>query len=57
MLGACLPCFSLTFVLIFCPQLLRVLHPAFEEDEVTLIFVGGVLGAIAGGLQVIIFYT
>ena len=29
----------------------RVLHPVFEQDELTLIIAGGVLGAIAGGLQ------
>jgi uncharacterized membrane protein YheB (UPF0754 family) len=28
-----------------------VLHPAFEEDEILLIFLGGVLGAIAGVIQ------
>ena len=28
-----------------------VLHPAFEEDETTLIFVGGVLGCIVGVIQ------
>jgi len=28
-----------------------VLHPAFEEDELTLIFLGGVLGAIVGVIQ------
>eukprot|EP00568_Trieres_chinensis_P014596 CAMPEP_0183329326 /NCGR_PEP_ID=MMETSP0160_2-20130417/84737_1 /TAXON_ID=2839 ORGANISM="Odontella Sinensis, Strain Grunow 1884" /NCGR_SAMPLE_ID=MMETSP0160_2 /ASSEMBLY_ACC=CAM_ASM_000250 /LENGTH=409 /DNA_ID=CAMNT_0025497515 /DNA_START=34 /DNA_END=1263 /DNA_ORIENTATION=+ len=28
-----------------------VLHPAFEEDEITLIFVGGVLGCIVGVIQ------
>lgn len=29
----------------------RVLHPIFEEDEMTLILAGGVLGAIAGYIQ------
>jgi len=29
----------------------RLLHPIFEEDELTLIIAGGVLGAIAGGIQ------
>jgi uncharacterized membrane protein YheB (UPF0754 family) len=28
-----------------------VLHPAFQEDEITLIFLGGVLGAIVGVIQ------
>jgi len=32
-----------------------VLHPAFEEDETTLILLGGVLGAIVGALQLFIF--
>jgi uncharacterized membrane protein YheB (UPF0754 family) len=32
-----------------------VLHPAFQEDELTLIFVGGVLGAIAGVIELYIF--
>jgi len=34
-----------------------VLHPAFEEDEVTLIFVGGILGALVGVTQMFIFPT
>mmetsp|Transcript_8509 Transcript_8509/g.17719 ORF Transcript_8509/g.17719 Transcript_8509/m.17719 type:complete len:415 (-) Transcript_8509:110-1354(-) len=34
-----------------------VLHPAFEEDEILLIFVGGVLGLMAGVVQLLIFYT
>ena len=34
-----------------------VLHPAFEEDEILLILVGGLLGLVAGGLQVVIFYS
>lgn len=29
-----------------------VLHPAFEEDEMTLIFVGGVLGMLVGVIQI-----
>jgi uncharacterized membrane protein YheB (UPF0754 family) len=29
----------------------RVLHPIFQEDELTLILAGGVLGMIAGGIQ------
>lgn len=29
-----------------------VLHPAFEEDEITLIFVGGVLGMLVGVIQI-----
>jgi len=28
-----------------------VLHPAFQEDELTLIFLGGVLGCIVGIVQ------
>ena len=43
--------FCFTFVLN-----IRVLHPAFEEDEIILILVGGVLGLIVGILQVIILY-
>lgn len=35
----------------------RVLHPAFEEDEILLIFVGGVLGLCAGAIQVLAFYS
>ena len=31
----------------------RVLHPAFEEDEILLILVGGVLGALAGTVQLV----
>lgn len=30
-----------------------VLHPAFEEDEILLILVGGVLGAMAGAVQLL----
>ncbi len=32
-----------------------VLHPAFQEDEMTLIFVGGVLGMIVGLIQIGLF--
>ena len=32
-----------------------VLHPAFEEDEIQLIILGGLLGAIVGALQLLIF--
>eukprot|EP00559_Dactyliosolen_fragilissimus_P004343 CAMPEP_0184869214 /NCGR_PEP_ID=MMETSP0580-20130426/33386_1 /TAXON_ID=1118495 /ORGANISM="Dactyliosolen fragilissimus" /LENGTH=381 /DNA_ID=CAMNT_0027370563 /DNA_START=150 /DNA_END=1295 /DNA_ORIENTATION=+ len=32
-----------------------VLHPAFEEDEITLIMVGGFLGAIVGVAQMFMF--
>ena len=32
-----------------------VLHPAFEEDEMTLIFVGGVLGMFVGLIQIGLF--
>lgn len=31
----------------------QVLHPIFQEDELTLILVGGVLGLIVGYLQAI----
>lgn len=30
---------------------MKVLHPIFQEDELTLIIAGGVLGAIAGLFQ------
>eukprot|EP01041_Mallomonas_annulata_P005739 gene5739-11607_t len=33
-------------------QFERVLHPIFEEDELTLILSGGVLGALSGFLQI-----
>jgi uncharacterized membrane protein YheB (UPF0754 family) len=33
-----------------------VLHPAFQEDELTLILVGGVLGAIAGVIQLFVIF-
>ena len=32
-----------------------VLHPAFEEDELTLILVGGVLGMLVGVIQMYMF--
>eukprot|EP00537_Pseudo-nitzschia_pungens_P012690 CAMPEP_0172394238 /NCGR_PEP_ID=MMETSP1061-20121228/14173_1 /TAXON_ID=37318 /ORGANISM="Pseudo-nitzschia pungens, Strain cf. pungens" /LENGTH=108 /DNA_ID=CAMNT_0013125549 /DNA_START=72 /DNA_END=398 /DNA_ORIENTATION=+ len=32
-----------------------VLHPAFEEDEIQLILLGGFLGALAGALQLLCF--
>jgi len=32
-----------------------VLHPAFEEDEMTLVFVGGFLGMLVGILQIFMF--
>mmetsp|Transcript_15648 Transcript_15648/g.33066 ORF Transcript_15648/g.33066 Transcript_15648/m.33066 type:complete len:413 (+) Transcript_15648:255-1493(+) len=35
------------------PEFEGVLHPAFEEDELLLIFVGGVLGLVAGSLQMV----
>ena len=31
----------------------QVLHPIFQEDELTLIIAGGVLGALAGVLQML----
>jgi uncharacterized membrane protein YheB (UPF0754 family) len=38
------------------PELFEgVLHPAFQEDEGTLILVGGVLGMIVGFIQIFIF--
>lgn len=33
-----------------------VLHPAFEEDEIILIIIGGVLGALAGALQIFFLF-
>ncbi|GKY91251.1 hypothetical protein MPSEU_000097700 [Mayamaea pseudoterrestris] len=33
------------------PEFEGVLHPAFEEDEIQLIALGGILGAIVGYLQ------
>merc|ERR1719473_1705986 len=35
-------------------QFERVLHPIFEEDELTLILVGGFLGALAGFAQQVV---
>jgi uncharacterized membrane protein YheB (UPF0754 family) len=35
----------------------RVLHPAFEEDELTLIVLGGVLGALVGILQIFTLFA
>ena len=34
-----------------------VLHPAFEEDELTLIILGGVLGAIVGVIQLFTLFA
>jgi len=34
-----------------------VLHPAFEEDEIILILLGGVLGAIVGAIQVFTLFS
>lgn len=34
------------------PEFEGVLHPAFQEDEIQLIMLGGILGAIVGYLQV-----
>jgi uncharacterized membrane protein YheB (UPF0754 family) len=34
-----------------------VLHPAFEEDELTLIMLGGVLGAIVGVIQLFTLFA
>lgn len=39
------------------PEFEGVLHPAFEEDEILLILIGGILGLIAGAIQVLIFYS
>jgi len=33
-----------------------VLHPAFEEDEILLILVGGFLGLLVGVAQLLLFY-
>eukprot|EP00586_Coscinodiscus_wailesii_P022100 CAMPEP_0172500936 /NCGR_PEP_ID=MMETSP1066-20121228/144275_1 /TAXON_ID=671091 /ORGANISM="Coscinodiscus wailesii, Strain CCMP2513" /LENGTH=400 /DNA_ID=CAMNT_0013275439 /DNA_START=242 /DNA_END=1444 /DNA_ORIENTATION=- len=33
-----------------------VLHPAFEEDEITLIIVGGILGMVVGFLQILLMF-
>jgi uncharacterized membrane protein YheB (UPF0754 family) len=35
----------------------RVLHPAFEEDELTLIVLGGMLGALVGILQIFTLFA
>ena len=32
-----------------------VLHPVFQEDEMTLILVGAFLGLVVGGLQVLAY--
>lgn len=34
-----------------------VLHPAFEEDEIQLIILGGVLGAIVGFIQLFTLFA
>lgn len=34
-----------------------VLHPAFEEDEIQLILLGGILGAIVGVLQILTLFA
>ena len=34
-----------------------VLHPVFQEDELTLILVGAFLGLVVGGLQVLAYPT
>ena len=34
-----------------------VLHPAFEEDELTLIVLGGALGALVGILQIFTLFA
>jgi len=33
------------------PEFEKVLHPVFQEDEITLIIAGGVLGALSGLFQ------
>jgi len=33
-----------------------VLHPAFQEDEIQLILLGGLLGAFVGCLQVMVLF-
>jgi len=33
------------------------LHPVFEEDEIKLIFVGGILGMIVGFIEIYAFRT
>jgi uncharacterized membrane protein YheB (UPF0754 family) len=39
------------------PEFEGVLHPAFEEDEILLILVGGILGLCAGAIQVVAMYS
>eukprot|EP00957_Ditylum_brightwellii_P190068 14469396-Ditylum_brightwellii.AAC.1 len=34
-----------------------VLHPAFEEDEIILILVGGVLGCLVGIIQLVALFS
>lgn len=34
-----------------------VLHPAFQEDELTLIFLGGLLGAFVGVIQLFTLFA
>ena len=34
-----------------------VLHPAFEEDEIQLILLGGILGAIVGVIQLFTLFA
>ena len=34
-----------------------VLHPAFEEDEILLILIGGVLGLVVGVLQLFALFA
>jgi uncharacterized membrane protein YheB (UPF0754 family) len=34
-----------------------VLHPAFEEDEIQLIILGGILGAIVGAIQIFTLFA
>jgi len=54
----CMPRLYSHMALSFCSfTYIRVLHPAFEEDEILLILVGGLLGLVAGGLQVVAFYS
>lgn len=40
-----------------CADFEGVLHPAFEEDEIQLIALGGVLGAIVGVIQLYTLFT
>jgi uncharacterized membrane protein YheB (UPF0754 family) len=39
------------------PELESVLHPAFEEDEIQLIVLGGLLGTIVGVIQLFIHFS